>query len=237
MSRAPVLATAALSSDPVQPVVFGGTARTEFVRLSYDLSSRIVVGTNSRVVATAIVAPGDELVYYVESEGIIHEASATDLSDVWKVPFDKDANVEVRGEIALDSVGAYLYVADRLGTVRAFAVGDTTLSPSEAPSSEPSEAPSVPPTAMPSTRPSTTMPTASPSATLSASPTTSMAPTSAPVLQCGDFGAPCGSFDECCSQRCTLLTCQKKITTPKLKLGAGRGGAGGVAKTGTVRGR
>lgn len=78
-------------------------------------------------------------------------------------------------------------------------------------SSAPSSAPSVP---------GTTLPTA----------IEVVAPTTAPAETCGAYREACVAPTDCCSERCVLNACQKKVVAPKETLSAGRGGAAGAAK-------
>jgi hypothetical protein len=79
--RQPVYALPALSSDPLHPMVFGGTGSEQFVGMSYDYSESLVIDTSTIVQAKAIISPADDFVYYVELGGIIHQAKISDLSD------------------------------------------------------------------------------------------------------------------------------------------------------------
>jgi hypothetical protein len=185
--RQPVYAPPALSSDPLEPMIFGGAASAQFVRLNYDYSESLVIDTSSIVQAKAIVSPADDFVYYVESGGIIHQAHVSDLSDNWST----SVSAATVSEIALDSSGLLLYVGDESGTIRSYFVGD--VDSTRFPTTEPSIAPSTEP----------------------------------PVLQCGGYASFCVSATDCCSNRCVLGTCQKEIDTQKMKIGGGRGGAGG----------
>ena len=166
--RQAVFATPALSSDPVEPFLFGGTAAEEFVRLNFDFSEELLVSTTSLVYAEARVSPDDSVVYYVEFSGQLHQASTNDLMDVWQ----HDIGVPVEGEFSLNEDGTMLYIADVTGFIRAFRVADT---PTDSPTPSPTAVPSAAPTMAPSSAPSST-PSLRPVAV-------SLAPTPAPIPQ------------------------------------------------------
>ena len=333
--RQPIFTPPALSNEPI-PMVFGGTATNQFVRLNHDFSQTLAVNTNTVVRGRAVVAPSNDFVYYVEQAGILHQAKTSNLVDQWTTFVGAGAV----SDIALDSSGLFLYVGDNVGVVRGYFMGDPTASPTIAdslsptitpqptkqPSQYPSMAPSSKPSEAPSSGPSTTAPTLSkepstgpsnqasdipssnpstqPSLVISSSPSTTPSvsrsrepsrnpsehpsmspslflsqvpsirpsehpsmspslflsqvpsqrpsesismtpseqpsklptqsptitsfPSEEPVSQCTSYGSQCVWSEECCSNRCVLGSCQKKITTRKEKLGgAGRGGAAG----------
>jgi hypothetical protein len=126
-----VWAPPALSSNTAQPFVFGGTAAAEFVKLAYDLSAPVVVTTTSLVQTQAIVAPEDSSVFYVETNGIIHNADFDTVSDIWVYQLGG----QVLGQMALKANGSVLYVADVNGVVSALQV--TEIPMTEAPSGSP----------------------------------------------------------------------------------------------------
>ena len=141
-----VFAPVALTSDISQPVIFGGSASTEFARLNYNFSDVLVVKTTSLVKTEARVSPDDSVVYYVEYNGILHQASTADLMDTWVY----DLKIPIEGEFALKTDGTTLYIADVTGYITAFRVADT---PTEAPSKSPSRGPTLAPSATPSRAP------------------------------------------------------------------------------------
>jgi hypothetical protein len=173
----PCFAAPALSSDPAQPVVFGGSAFTEFIRLNYDFTEEIIVRTDSHIMAKAVVDPEDRTVYYAESNGLIHQARFDNIADIWQYAL----GFGVEGEIALSSNGAILYVADTRGFITALQVAEIPITgapsaiPSDAPSSVPTKAP-VTPTEAPTAGPTATIvasaaPTNGPTATVTSAPT------------------------------------------------------------------
>jgi len=129
----PVFATPALSSDPMAPTLFGGTASEQFIRLSYDFTAQVVMDTTATITSSAKVDPEDRAVYYVESNGIIHSADFADITDNWKV----ETGVPSGGEIALSDNGSMLFVGDAQGLITAYQVSAI------AETAEPSSAPSV----------------------------------------------------------------------------------------------
>ena len=155
-----VYASPGLSSDPAAPIVFGGTASTEFVRMNHDLTNPQVIPTDSIVKTQPIVGPEDSVVYYIEEDGIVHRADFDDLFDYWTYSLAAG----VLGQFALRKNGSILYVADVNGFVTALKVVDIpptdppTPVPTEAASDSPSQAPAVP-TDPPTDAPATPAPT------------------------------------------------------------------------------
>ena len=116
----PCWASPAISSDPEFPAVFGGSAHTEFVRLSYGFVDEIVRPTDSHIFAQAVIDPEDRAVYYAESNGVIHQANFHNIQDEWTYPL----NGSMEGEIALGPKGDVLYVGDVQGLVTAIQVAE-----------------------------------------------------------------------------------------------------------------
>ena len=133
----PPYASPALSSDPFAPMIFGGTAATQFVKLKYDFTESTIINTTGVVRARAIVSPNDDFVYYVESQGTIHQAFVSDLSDNWVTSLE----AETVSEIALDSSGAFLFVGDKSGRIRSFYLPPGTQEPTAAPADQPTDEP------------------------------------------------------------------------------------------------
>jgi hypothetical protein len=139
-------ATPALSSDSAAPFVFGGSAHLEFIRLNFDYTQQVVVATESHIMASAIVDPEDRAVYYVESNGMVHQVNFDSIGDIWTYTL----GFGVEGEIALHPNGRALYIADTRGLITALQVAEIpqTTAPSVFPtdiaSESPSKAPAVP---------------------------------------------------------------------------------------------
>lgn len=166
-----VFAPLALSKDPANRLVFGGTAATEFVKMSANFTDNTVVRTGALVKSTAHVSPDDAFVYYLETDGILHQASTLDLSDEWIL----NLGGTTEGEFALNNDGTMLYVADASGLLQALRVGDV-------PTEEPSSSPSSLPTSGPSLRPTTgrtTFPSGSP---VAATPAPAISPVTTPTF-------------------------------------------------------
>jgi hypothetical protein len=153
-----VYATPALSSDPLEPLIFGGSAANEFVRLNHNFTETLLVATSSIILAEARLSPDDSVVYYVEFNGQIHQASTGDLMDMWMF----DLEIPVEGEFALKADGTILYIADIAGFIHTFRLADhpsdapsfgPTSQPTASPSTLPSSAPSLRPVAQPTPRP------------------------------------------------------------------------------------
>mmetsp|Transcript_25319 Transcript_25319/g.54000 ORF Transcript_25319/g.54000 Transcript_25319/m.54000 type:complete len:558 (+) Transcript_25319:111-1784(+) len=174
----PIWAQPALSDDGPEPVVFGGTAAKEFVRMSSDFEDREVVVTGGYVKAKAAVDPDGRAVYYVESDtGILHAADFDTLEDLWT----ESINFSVNGEITLTPRSDILLVADTRGVISAYQVAEipTTDMPSDMPSDGPSLAPTVSPTISMAPVVSTETPTMAPIPT--EAPVAPVAATEAPV--------------------------------------------------------
>jgi plastocyanin len=182
----PVFASPALSSDSAQPVVFGGSASAEFVRMTYDLSSTLAVDTTSHIMAEAKVDPGDRTVYFVESSGMLHSVNFNNIQNRWSF----DVGFSVEGDMAMSADGSVLYIGDTRGMITAVQVAEIAPTPepsslptalaSESPSSAPS-VPTEPPSGVPTGVPTTDVPTQSPTASPTKAPVE--APTSeAPVV-------------------------------------------------------
>jgi hypothetical protein len=112
---APCPNTPALSSHPTQPMIFAGTASTQFVKMDYLMTQETAVirNTTSMVRNRAIVSPDDQFVYFTEFSGVLHQASTVDLKDSWDIS-DIQA---VDGEFALTSDGSMIIIGDVTGKV------------------------------------------------------------------------------------------------------------------------
>ena len=186
-----VFAAPALSSDPLEPFMFGSSASAQFAKLTWDFNEtlEIVVTTDSFVTTTAKI-DDDKFVYYIESaNGRVHQANFEDLSDRFAI----DLNFEVEGESALSKDGSILYVASTNGNITALQLGEIpetpsptssptvstmppTSSPTKAPTTSPTEAPTTSPTEVPTISPTTASPTQAP---ITSAP--SLRPTIAPT--------------------------------------------------------
>lgn len=142
----PIWAQPALSNDGPEPIIFGGTASREFVRMSFDFDRQFVIPTQGYVKSKAIVDKADRAVYYVESEnGLLHQADFESLDDNWT----EQVNFSVSGEMAITPRSDVLLVADTRGVITAYQVAEIPVTavpsdmPSDGPSMEPSPAPSI----------------------------------------------------------------------------------------------
>jgi hypothetical protein len=150
-----VYATPALSSDPLEPFVFAGSAANEFVKQSWDINKNeeIIVTTDSLIKTSAKIIE-DTFVYYIESaNGRVHQANFVDLSD--RLTIDLDFAVE--GEFALSENGSILYVASTNGNITALLLSVLPVTPS--PTASPTVAPTKTPVAI-TDAPTTKAPTA-----------------------------------------------------------------------------
>jgi hypothetical protein len=137
----PCFASPAVTSDTTAPVILGGTAATEFVRLSADFSVEDVISTTGFVLGQARIDPFDRAAYFVDNTGVAYQVPPTgDFVPTWTY----NLTDSVEGEIAIYPSGWILYVADVSGVI-------TALQITEVP---PTEAPSLAPTGLNSTAPS-----------------------------------------------------------------------------------
>lgn len=157
-------ASVALSSNPTEPMVFGGDAGKLMIGYTFDMKEMWKVTTNSTIYAEAKVSPQDDRVYWVEENGMVHASNVTTGKDFWSM---KLANAPVRSSFAQTSDGSTLFFTDVAGDVFAF---DVAVSPSSAPSittasSKPSGVPSVILSKSPSISPSNDIASIVPTAT------------------------------------------------------------------------
>jgi len=117
-SGQPVFAAPTLSNDDEFPVVFGGTASNQFVRMNFDFTEIIEVPTIGYIKARAIVDSNDRAVYYVEDNGMIHQANFDDLTDEWTYILPNG----VDGEMAITSQSDVIIIADINGMITALKV-------------------------------------------------------------------------------------------------------------------
>jgi hypothetical protein len=132
----------ALSSDPAQPFIFGGTAANEFIRLSWDFdeTQKIVKVTDSKVVSQAQVSSFDDFVYYIEENGQVHQADFNTLRSRWIFSFVEPHSIE--GAFALKSDQSMMYFASNRGAnnfVTALRISEDSTEPPTA--SPPTSAP------------------------------------------------------------------------------------------------
>lgn len=184
----PVFATPAVSNGvatlPSEPVIFCGTASTEFVRLDYNFSQQVVVTTLSLIKSEARVDPFDRVVYFVEESGTLHQVDFATIQDIWVF----NASNTVEGEMALNPNGYILYFADATGLVTALQVSNIplTAAPTAAPTANitETEAPTITVTVADTAEP-TPAPTVgeeeTPQPTVLAAPEPEPAPTVAPA--------------------------------------------------------
>jgi hypothetical protein len=153
------------SAENGDDVIFGGTASTEFFRMNHRFDvdndniavyNTTVVNTTSFVLASALVDPLKRAVYYVESDGKLHQVDFTTIEDIWSE--EVTITNGVQGEMAINGDGSILYIVSTEGKVSALSVAE--------PASDPTSAPTAPqPTAAPSTSgPTSVRPTATPTA-------------------------------------------------------------------------
>jgi len=114
-SGQPVFAAPTLSNDDEFPVVFGGTASNQFVRMNFDFTEIVEVPTIGYINAKALMDGNDRVVYYVEDNGMIHQANFDDLTDEWTYILPNG----VDGEMAITSQSDIVIIADINGMITA----------------------------------------------------------------------------------------------------------------------
>eukprot|EP00539_Tryblionella_compressa_P003491 CAMPEP_0178753660 /NCGR_PEP_ID=MMETSP0744-20121128/11731_1 /TAXON_ID=913974 /ORGANISM="Nitzschia punctata, Strain CCMP561" /LENGTH=550 /DNA_ID=CAMNT_0020407493 /DNA_START=29 /DNA_END=1681 /DNA_ORIENTATION=+ len=135
-----VWAAPALSNDGPEPIVFGGSASTEFVRMNFDFTQTSFVTTDSLIYSRAIVDGETRAVYYVEANGNLHQADVDTLADIWNFT----VNFAVEGQMAITPRNDVVVVADTRGIIKGVQVAEIPVT--DAPSDFPSDMPSMAPT-------------------------------------------------------------------------------------------
>lgn len=167
-SGQPIFSTPAVATeDNGSAVVFGGSASNEFFRFTHNFNgtegedSKTLIApppdttaTNTLIVTSPVIDPLARAVYYVESDGMLHQANYDTIEDIWTEPITDG----VQGEMALNADGSILYIMSVEGRILALSVAEEDTS--EAPSGVPvptslpvTSAPSVPPVGQPSDSP------------------------------------------------------------------------------------
>jgi hypothetical protein len=162
-----VLASLELSSDPVAPMAFGGTASNAFIGFDSFMNQMWRVNTTFPIYAEARVSPDDKTVYFVERNGRVYAVDTETGVIRWEQSL---GGISTLSDFAQSKSGKYLYFNNQAGILNAWQVADT---PSPAPSVSPSGAPSSPtmppsrdpnaPTAFPTFSPTVKFPTFVPS--------------------------------------------------------------------------
>jgi hypothetical protein len=164
-----VWASPALSSDPFEPYIFGGSAAEEFCWMDFDMSNSDCVDTETLVKTQAKVTADDDYAIYIETGEFIggvlgNEVTAAKLHmarisegrqgitifDVLEFPVQ---GALVEGEFDLMGDDSLVFLATTNGQLFCLQIGNIpeTPAPSDSPSASPtvSPAPSVSPTAAP----------------------------------------------------------------------------------------
>jgi outer membrane protein assembly factor BamB len=150
-SGQPIFSTPAVSTDENGgAVVFGGSASNEFFRFTHFFNgtegeaSKIVIATtpdttatSTFIVASPVIDPLARAVYYVESDGTLHQANYDTIEDIWTESIPDG----VQGEMSMNADGSILYVMSVEGRILALGVAERDTS--EAPPV--TSAPSIPP--------------------------------------------------------------------------------------------
>lgn len=98
-----------LSSDPVQPMVFGVGSTNLVWKSNFDLGNLITVATDNTVSSRIAITPDDMYVFYGTHSGELFQASTTNLSVRWGVGGrDSSGNItltSIKGDIAIHPSG------------------------------------------------------------------------------------------------------------------------------------
>jgi hypothetical protein len=86
--------------------------------MNFDFTEIIEVPTIGYIKAKAIVDSNDRAVYYVEDNGMIHQANFDDLTDEWTYILPNG----VDGEMAITSQSDVIIIADINGMITALKV-------------------------------------------------------------------------------------------------------------------
>jgi len=141
----PIFAAPAVSTDENGgAVVFGGSASNEFFRFTHafdgtegeaskTLSSTdpTITATTSLIVTSPVIDPFGRAVYYVESDGTLHQANYNTIEDIWT----ESITDGVQGAMTLNEDGSILYVMSVEGRILALGVAEEDTS--EAPTGVP----------------------------------------------------------------------------------------------------
>lgn len=142
----PIFSAPAVSTNESgDAVVFGGSASNEFFRFSHFyndtvqgdeskdviVSTPITISTTTLIVTSPVIDPLGRAVYYVESDGTLHQANYDTIEDIWT----ESITDGVQGEMALNEDGSILYVMSVEGRILALGVAqeDTSAAPTGAP--------------------------------------------------------------------------------------------------------
>ena len=138
-----------LSSDPVQPTVYGVGAAAQIWSMAFDYSNMAVATTPDLVSSRLMLTQDEQYIIYatqatVSTDGGIYMVSAGNLGTT-----EWTANVTggVYGDIALNGRGTIVYAADVLGQISAYQFGENlaaTPAPTLAPTIFGSPAPTGP---------------------------------------------------------------------------------------------
>jgi hypothetical protein len=130
-----------LSSDPVQPMVYGVGAAPQIWSMSYDYSNMNVATTPDLVSSRLMLTQDQQFIIYatqatVSTDGGVHMVPVSNLGQLeWTV----NVTGGVYGDIALNGRGTIVYAADVLGQISAFQFGENlaaTPAPTLAPTSD-----------------------------------------------------------------------------------------------------
>jgi hypothetical protein len=165
-------AAVTLSSDPINPIVFGPGPNEEFFRGNSDFSETTIISTSPSdaspygegiVSGRAAVSPDDQFVYYATQGGLLTQAETDALASVWTTGGAGNITIEsVRGDLAISRDGSRVFVPDTVSAsgfviaVQVAEVGETppptgapismdmSMAPSGADGSSGTAAPSLP---------------------------------------------------------------------------------------------
>lgn len=170
--RAPVT----LSSDPVQPMVYGVGANAQIWSATFNYGSTTVASTPDLISSRLMITQDDQFLIYGTRASLSPEGGAlymVPVNNLGQARWSVEVSGGVLGDIALNGRGTIVYVGDVLGQISAYQFGEN-LAATEAPTFAP-----TPDNATPA--PTTAEPTISMAPT-GESDYPSMVPNASPVM-------------------------------------------------------
>ena len=145
----PVYTALELSSNPTEPMAFGGTSSNQFVAFNSFLKEMWRINTTFPVFAEARISPDDSVVYFVEQNGRAYAVDVSSGKIMWSSLL---GGTPVTANFAQSKSGKYLYINNQAGILQAWKVADAASPvPSYSPSgplvetSNPSQVPTTQP--------------------------------------------------------------------------------------------
>ena len=116
-------APVALSSDPVSPCLFGETASKLFVAFDSNLDEIWQKATEFLVYTKAKVSPDDNVVYFIEQNGVVQSVNAARGQENYALRIGQPP---VTATFALTPSGGSLMFADEAGNAHSIKVSEVS---------------------------------------------------------------------------------------------------------------